>query len=214
MKTYTIGRENSCHIVLQNNTISRRHAILRVHGGGKMDIIDQSQNGTFVNGVRTPVNIPFPVKRKDVVTFANTEKLNWKQIPNPLAWVTYTVWGLVAAMLIAGGVLLYLNLKPEPTIQDEDIQQPVKVEKKGKKDAAKDADKKAEKKEKTSSDFFTAPKPAPAPVKKAQPAKTEQSKSNQKPAVTNTKKVQNATTPEKAPAPKDKGASSPNAVIM
>ena len=143
MKTYTIGRENSCHIVLQNNTISRRHAILRVHGGGKMDIIDQSQNGTFVNGVRTPVNIPFPVKRKDVVTFANTEKLNWKQIPNPLAWVTYTVWGLVAAMLIAGGVLLYLNLKPEPTIQDEDIQQPVKVEKKGKKDAAKDADKKS-----------------------------------------------------------------------
>jgi pSer/pThr/pTyr-binding forkhead associated (FHA) protein len=51
MKILTIGRDESCNIVLSDSTVSRRHAILKIHATGKMEIISMGQNGTFVNGV-------------------------------------------------------------------------------------------------------------------------------------------------------------------
>lgn len=52
MKILTIGRDESCNIVLSDSTVSRRHAILKIHATGKMEIISMGQNGTFVNGVK------------------------------------------------------------------------------------------------------------------------------------------------------------------
>ena len=52
MKILTIGRDESCNIVLSDSTVSRRHAILKIHATGKMEIISMGQNGTFVIGVK------------------------------------------------------------------------------------------------------------------------------------------------------------------
>lgn len=67
MKVYSIGREHGCDILINDNTdvISRRHAVLNVSPSGKMTIVDQSHNGTYVNGIRISPNVPVPVTRKD-----------------------------------------------------------------------------------------------------------------------------------------------------
>ena len=79
MKAYSIGRESGCDIVIYDSTdvVSRRHAVLNVHPNGKMFIIDQSRNGTYVNGIRVTPNVPVPVSRKDIISFAHVVKLDW-----------------------------------------------------------------------------------------------------------------------------------------
>ena len=78
MKILTIGRDESCNIVLSDSTVSRRHAILKIHATGKMEIISMGQNGTFVNGVKLKSDTAYPVTRKDVVSFAHVRQLDWK----------------------------------------------------------------------------------------------------------------------------------------
>ena len=60
MKVYSIGREVGCDIVINDRTdvISRRHAILNVMPSGKMTIVDQSSNGTYVNDQRLAPGSP------------------------------------------------------------------------------------------------------------------------------------------------------------
>ena len=84
MKTITIGRGEGCDILVDDYRISRRHAILRIHTLGKMEIVDMGQNGTWVNGVKLRPGVPFPVTRKDVVNFAEASQLNWSLVENPL----------------------------------------------------------------------------------------------------------------------------------
>lgn len=83
MKTYSIGRDLNCDIVINDATdvISRRHALLNIAPSGKMTIIDQSSNGTYVNGIRISQNVPVPVTRKDIVSLAHVAKLDWNQVP-------------------------------------------------------------------------------------------------------------------------------------
>lgn len=87
MKTITIGRGDGCDIHIDHNKISRRHAILKVYTFGKMEIVDMGQNGTWVNGVKLRPGVPFPVKRKDVVNFAEVSQLNWSRVPNPTKYL-------------------------------------------------------------------------------------------------------------------------------
>ena len=80
MKTITIGRGDGANIIIDNEMISRRHAILKISTFGKMEIVDMGRNGTFVNGIKLRPNVPFPVTRKDVVRFADQNspfKLDW-----------------------------------------------------------------------------------------------------------------------------------------
>lgn len=71
MKALSIGREQGCDIVINDSTdvISRRHAILNISSSGKITIVDQSRNGTYVNGIRISQNVPVPVTRKDIISF-------------------------------------------------------------------------------------------------------------------------------------------------
>lgn len=107
MKTYSIGRDLNCDIVINDSTdvISRRHALLNVTSG-KMTIIDQSSNGTYVNGIRISQNVPVPVTRKDVVSLAHVAKLDWEQVPksNPNPWIWYVI-AIVAAVGITIGII-------------------------------------------------------------------------------------------------------------
>lgn len=113
MKVITIGRDPECNIVLDDNLISRRHAVLRLHGTGKIEIIDYSSNGTFINGTRIVSNTPLKIHRKDAVSFAHAKTLDWSQIPDPsrkprmiilivfIASVLVTIAGIVVSHLPA-----------------------------------------------------------------------------------------------------------------
>jgi len=113
MKVITIGRDPECNIVLDDNLISRRHAVLRLHGTGKIEIIDYSSNGTFINGTRIVSNTPLKIHRKDAVSFAHAKTLDWSQIPDPsrkpriiilivfIASVLVTIAGIVVSHLSA-----------------------------------------------------------------------------------------------------------------
>ena len=110
MKVYSIGREESCDIIIDDRTdvISRRHAALNVTSMGKMTIVDYSHNGTYVNGIRISPNVPVPVTRKDNISFAHVARLDWRVIPNTQAKIIrYVILAVVAVLLVIGGVWGY-----------------------------------------------------------------------------------------------------------
>lgn len=109
MKTYTIGRDENCYINFADARISRRHALLKVYPSGKMELVDMSANGTYVNGTRITSNKAFPVKRKDTIVFAYAGQLDWSEIPNPLSWIKWVVCGIVALILIIAAVRIIPN---------------------------------------------------------------------------------------------------------
>lgn len=168
MKVYSIGRETGCDIVINDSTdvISRRHAILNVTSMGKMTIVDQSHNGTYVNGIRIAPNVPVPVTRKDSVSFAHVARLDWNRVPKSGEAIKYAIIAVVALAVIAiagfgikaamggGGSSAGTQEKPAAvadttkTQKDEDKQKEEKAESKddNKKDEQK-ADKKQTKKD-------------------------------------------------------------------
>ena len=104
MKTITIGRGEGCDILIDDYRISRRHAVLKVYTFGKMEIVDMGQNGTWVNGVKLRPGVPFPVKRKDVINFAEASQLNWALVDNPIKYIK--IAGIIAAGLLLLGLLV------------------------------------------------------------------------------------------------------------
>lgn len=116
MKVYSIGREMGCDIVINDSTdvISRRHAILNVTSSGKMTIVDQSHNGTYVNGIRIAQNVPVPVTRKDNISFAHVARLDWNMVPKSTSPWLYVIIGIVVVALIAGGIFAYLHFAAKP----------------------------------------------------------------------------------------------------
>lgn len=99
-KTITIGRGNDSHIILSDERTSRRHCLLTIYPTGSMEIKDLSQNGTYVNGMKIPRNANFKVKRDDVVTFAQAEKLNWQAVEDPYKNARLAVIGCTAVILL------------------------------------------------------------------------------------------------------------------
>ena len=103
MKTITIGRGPENMVTLDDPKISRHHALLRCYPLGKIEIVDISQNGTFVNGMQIASNKPYPLTRKDIVIFAHAEKLDWKRVPAPYRRIKYLIMlaiALIAAIII------------------------------------------------------------------------------------------------------------------
>lgn len=119
-KIYTIGRDPQSDIVINDNTdvVSRLHATIRIEGS-KMFLIDQSQNGTYVNGMRMSANEEIPVTREDTISFANVAELDWTFLPDPQKAQMKTV-GIVVALLIViaaivFGVLQFMDDKDKTT---------------------------------------------------------------------------------------------------
>lgn len=129
MKVYTIGRDLSCNIIIDDRTdvISRRHASLSVDSSGKMTITDLSYNGTYVNGIRIAQNVPVPVTRNDNVSFAHVAQLDWNLVPNTRAiYLRYAIFAVLAVLIVIGGIFGYNqfsseNAAPEPTNQAVEI---------------------------------------------------------------------------------------------
>ena len=84
MKTISIGRDESCDIVItdRTNVVSRRHAVITIDNSGKMTITDYSSNGTYVNGIKMSENVAVPITRKDNISFAHVFELDWNMVPN------------------------------------------------------------------------------------------------------------------------------------
>ena len=106
-KVYTIGRGPQSDIVINDNTdvVSRLHATIRIEGS-KMFRIDQSQNGTYVNGMRMSANEEIPVSREDTISFANVAELDWTLLPDPKKAQMKTI-GIVVATLIAIAAIVF-----------------------------------------------------------------------------------------------------------
>lgn len=114
MKALSIGREQGCDIVINDSTdvISRRHAILNISSSGKITIVDQSRNGTYVNGIRISQNVPVPVTRKDVISFAHVAKLDWNAVPKSSSTMRYVIMGVIGVLVIACSLFAYQYIKP------------------------------------------------------------------------------------------------------
>lgn len=120
MKTITIGRGPENMVTLNDAKTSRRHALLRCHSTGKMEIVDLSQNGTFVNGMKIPSNKPYPISRKDIVVFAHAETLNWDEVPNPYRIIKISALVLLLCIiLLCAGIGLYSYIDSRrPSIEE------------------------------------------------------------------------------------------------
>ena len=114
MKALSIGREQGCDIVINDSTdvISRRHAILNISSSGKITIVDQSRNGTYVNGIRISQNVPVPVTRKDIISFAHVANLDWNAVPKSNSTMSYIIMGIVGVLVITCGLFAYQYMKP------------------------------------------------------------------------------------------------------
>ena len=95
----TIGTNPDNTITYYNNTVSRYHATIKIDKKGKIFINDQSLNGTQVNGNRIAKFTDFPITRKDRISFANEQVLDWTQIPKT---------GINPAYFIPAAIILLL----------------------------------------------------------------------------------------------------------
>lgn len=120
MKTITIGRGDGCNIYIDDESMSRRHAIIKIPTFGEMEIVDMSKNGTSVNGIRLRPNVPFPVSRKDVVTFADVAQLDWSKVPDPLKYYK------LGALIVGGLIVLLLAIWLAKSLFSGSKEEPVK----------------------------------------------------------------------------------------
>lgn len=114
MKTiYTIGRDESCDIVIYDETdiTSRMHATIRYDNKGKLFLSDHSTNGTYLNSERLVQGVEVQVNRGDVISFANIAVLDWNAIPKKknyrILWIPIIF--LVLAVLGIVGYTLFIN---------------------------------------------------------------------------------------------------------
>ena len=121
-KIYTIGRDEGCDIVIPDSTdvISRLHATIRVESNDKIFLIDQSRNGTYVNGMKMSSNVEIPVSRKDVVSFAHIYNLDWSLVPKHKSNTIITVLIILASLILMTGIAYAIisyfnNQKPVDT---------------------------------------------------------------------------------------------------
>ncbi|MFA5328105.1 MAG: FHA domain-containing protein [Prolixibacteraceae bacterium] len=80
MKLITIGRDNSCDIVVNDSRVSRVHANIFQNGDG-YTFRDTSTNGTQINGV-TIHHSEMYIRFGDSVLFAGSVPLPWNKLQN------------------------------------------------------------------------------------------------------------------------------------
>lgn len=141
-KIITIGRGDGADICIEDDLVSRRHATIKFLPFGKMEIRDLSKNGTYVNGIRLAVNKPYPVTRKDVVSFARVRQLDWSEVPDPMRLYRIGAWIVLAiiACIVVFSVVSSIDWGGKKKIQEiEQYEEPSPAAA----DKAKETEKKA-----------------------------------------------------------------------
>ena len=123
-KIYTIGRDEECDIVIpdRSDVISRLHATIRIESDNKIFLIDQSRNGTYVNGMKMSSNVEIPVSRNDVISFAHLYNLDWSMIPKSRGGVYKTIFIVIFGILFLAGIVfaaIKFFKKPVQEVQPE-----------------------------------------------------------------------------------------------
>ena len=80
-KSWTIGSDSSCDLVVKNNTISGSHCGLTSDGSEWTLTVLDSTNGTYVNGERLVGSRS--VKTMDKITLGQSQPLPWPSGVNP-----------------------------------------------------------------------------------------------------------------------------------
>lgn len=82
MKLIVIGSGSSVHLKMNSPFVSGYHAELLLLDNGDILLTDKgSRNGTFLNDKRLQPNKDIPIKRGDLVRFAD-QTLDWRNIPS------------------------------------------------------------------------------------------------------------------------------------
>ena len=84
--------------------------------------MDTSLNVTYLNGEIILTNIEIEVTKKDIISFAGIETLNWKNIPNKSSKIVWIVSSLI--LLVILGVLssiLLINNRKGGMVEDVNI---------------------------------------------------------------------------------------------
>ena len=83
MRLLKIGSSQDCDIVLNSRKVSSLHAEITLLNNGDILLEDKgSTNGTFVNNQPIKPGATVPIRRGDLVRFADTE-LQWASVPQP-----------------------------------------------------------------------------------------------------------------------------------
>lgn len=83
MVSITIGRSTDSLInpyiipELGDSKVSRLHAVIELREDGRSFIVDKSANGTSINGIKIPENIPVAVYPGDIVQCSNSVNFDW-----------------------------------------------------------------------------------------------------------------------------------------
>ena len=81
MKLIVIGSGSGAHLKLNSQFVSGYHAELLLLDNGEILLTDKgSKNGTYLNDQRLQPNKDIPIKRGDVVRFAD-QTLDWRNVP-------------------------------------------------------------------------------------------------------------------------------------
>lgn len=81
MKLIVIGSNSNSHIRLNSQFVSGYHAELLLLDNGEILLTDKgSKNGTYINDQRLQPNKDVPIKRGDIVRFAD-QLLDWRSVP-------------------------------------------------------------------------------------------------------------------------------------
>ena len=109
-QSFTIGRDPQNDIVIADpsDLVSRVHAILKVDKKGHYKVVDQSTNGTYVNGIRLEKFAEVPVTRKDDITFASVCSLDWDAIPKPRKATVWIAILVPLVVLLLGAAAAYI----------------------------------------------------------------------------------------------------------
>lgn len=82
MKLLVIGSGESSHIKINSQFVSGYHAELLLLDNGEILLTDKgSRNGTFLNDQRLQPNKDIPIKRGDIIRFAD-RTLDWRNVPS------------------------------------------------------------------------------------------------------------------------------------
>lgn len=80
MKLIKIGRDPNSEIILRSPYVSSNHAELILLDNGDILLVDNSSNGTTLNGIRLTPGVEVKVRRGDQIMFADTP-LDWNIVP-------------------------------------------------------------------------------------------------------------------------------------
>ena len=99
---YGIGSHFNNDFQVAGATVSRYHATVKHGRDGKMYLFDHSKNGTTVDGVKIPSNMPFRIKRKSAVVCGGVP-VDLSRLPWPSEIWKY-VLGIAASVVLLCGI--------------------------------------------------------------------------------------------------------------